>query len=324
MEIIKRPRRNRFSPTRRALIKETKFSAGQLIAPLFIKAGVNQKEPLPSLPGVFSFTADAALKECEELLKLGIGSVILFPIIDKNEKDHDGTKALSRSNHLAKAVQLIKKECPEMVIMVDIALDAYTSHGHDGLIDGSGYVLNDSTNDILADMSVLYGELGVDYVAPSDMMDGRVGKIRKHLDEKKLCNVGILAYTAKYSSAFYGPYRNTLDSTPTIGDKRGYQMDPCNVKEALLEASLDEEEGADMLLVKPALAYLDIIYRIQQTTSLPVGGFHVSGEFAMLKAAAEKGWMNYEKALQECITAIFRSGANFCITYGSKDLAKHI
>ncbi len=324
MEILKRPRRNRFSPARRELIKETRFSASQLIAPLFIASGEKRADPLPSLPGVFSFSPDRALVECETLLKLGISSVALFPIIDKKDKNGEGSKALDPKNHLAAAVQMVKKEFPEITVMVDIALDAYTSHGHDGLINASGHVLNDPTIEVLSKMAILYGELGVDYVAPSDMMDGRIGWIRKKMDEKHLLNVGILSYAAKYTSAFYGPYRDTLDSAPTLGDKKGYQMDPSNVKEALLEAALDEAEGADLLLVKPALSYLDIIYRIQEQTSLPVGAFHVSGEYAMLKAAAEKGWLSYEKAVLECMTAIFRSGASFCITYACKDLARNL
>jgi len=321
MELLKRPRRNRFSPSRRELIKETRFSVSQLIAPLFVKEGSYKVDPLASLPGVMSYSPDTLIKECESLLKLGLSTVALFPIVDKTAKDFNGSLAFNKNNHIARAVEQIKKEFPEMTVIVDIALDAYTNHGHDGLIDETGYVLNDPTVALLTEMSVLFGELGADYVAPSDMMDGRVGAIRKALDAKGLLNVGILAYTAKYASALYGPYRDTLDSAPILGDKKGYQMDPRNVKEALFEAELDESEGADLLLVKPALAYLDIIYRLQEITPLPVGAFHVSGEYAMLKAAAEKGWLSYEKAIQEVITAIFRSGASFCITYGAKELA---
>jgi porphobilinogen synthase len=322
MELQRRPRRNRFSPARRELIRETRFSPSQLIAPLFIVPGEKRKDPLSSLPGVFAFSPDMAVIECEELLNLGIGGVDLFPILSAHEKDPRGSKALDRFSPLAKATEEIKKNLPELTLMVDLALDPYTNHGHDGLLDPRGFVLNDETVEKLTEMAILYAELGVDYVAPSDMMDGRVGAIRRALDQQGHLNVGILAYTAKYASALYGPFRNTLDSAVKNGDKKGYHMDFCNAKEALLEAYLDEQEGADLLLVKPALPYLDIIYRIQEKTPLPVGAYHVSGEYAMLKAAAEKGYLVYEKALLETLTAIFRAGASFCLTYAAKEAAK--
>ena len=320
-ELIKRPRRNRKSPSVRTFIQETWLHPRDLISPLFIVDGERQMQPISSMPGIHRFSIDLLLKEVEELYRLGICAVDLFPYIPKERKDSQGSEAFKSNQLLYRAVAAIKKEIPEMCVMVDVALDPYTDHGHDGLLNEQGDVDNDSTLEALAQLSLMASEAGADVVAPSDMMDGRVRYIRKVLDRAGYTDVSILAYTAKYASSFYGPFREALDSSPK-GDKKTYQMNPGNVREALLEAALDEEEGADFLLVKPALPYLDVIAKMRECTNLPIGAYHVSGEYAMIMAAAERGWINGDRVLQETLLSIKRAGADFILTYGAKAFAK--
>lgn len=320
--IIQRPRRNRKSPAIRALIQETKLFPQSLIAPLFVVDGTQQKQPIHSMPGVFRFSIDLLVKEVIALYRLGIRAVDLFAAIDPAQKDPTGSEAIRADNLIQRTVRALKKEIPEMCVMVDIALDPFTNHGHDGVIDETGYVLNDATLEQLGKMSVMAAEAGADIVAPSDMMDGRVAYIRYALDQAGHINVGILAYAAKYASAFYGPFRDALNSAPKFGDKKNYQMHPANRREALREIALDECEGADMLLIKPALAYLDVICEAKKQTTLPLGAYHVSGEYSMVMAAAEKGWLDGDRVMAECLLSIKRAGADFILTYAARRIAE--
>lgn len=313
--MLKRPRRNRKTAAIRSLCQETILTPQDFIMPFFVLEGENRNETNPSLPGLFKLSADQIVKKAEDLHKKGVPGILLFPIVDAKNKDATGQNALDEKGILPKAIELIKKEIPSLCVMCDVALDPYTSHGHDGIIDESGYVLNDETVEVLAKLSLLFAKSGADFIAPSDMMDGRVAAIRKHLDKEKFQDVGILAYTAKYASSLYGPFRDTLKSHLQIGDKKGYQMDPRNIKEALREAALDEEEGADALIVKPALFYLDILSKIKESSHLPVCAYHVSGEYAMVLAAEEKGYIDAEKAFLESLICIKRAGADFIISY---------
>jgi porphobilinogen synthase len=269
------------------------------------------------MPGIYRYPLCHLLKEVESLVALGIPAVDLFTVVPSELKDPLGTEALNEKNLLCRAVRLIKSAFPELCVMVDVALDPFTDHGHDGVVDAAGQILNDETVQQLVGMSTLAAAAGADVIAPSDMMDGRVAAIRTGLDENGFQDCSILAYSAKYASAFYGPFRDALGSAPKFGDKKSYQLQSANVREALLEAELDVQEGADMLLVKPALAYLDIIYRLKETSNLPVGAYHVSGEYAMLLAAAEKGWIDADRALAESLIAIKRAGADFIFTYAA-------
>jgi porphobilinogen synthase len=313
--MLKRPRRNRKSPAIRSLCRETLLSPEDFIMPFFVLEGENRDETDPSLPGLYKLSIDHVIKKAESLHKAGVPGVLLFPIEDSSHKDETGSRALSSKGLLPRAVKLLKKELPSLHVICDVALDPYTSHGHDGIIDSKGHVLNDETVDLLTQMSLLFAESGADMIAPSDMMDGRVAAIRKHLDLSKLHDVGILSYTAKYASSLYGPFRDTLKSQLKLGDKKGYQMDPRNVREALKEAKLDEEEGADALMVKPALFYLDVLSKMKEATHLPVCAYHVSGEYAMVMAAQEKGYLQAEKAFLEALISIKRAGADFMISY---------
>ena len=322
--LIQRPRRNRKSPSLRELLTETRLHPSDFAAPLFIVEGTRQKQPIPHFPDVYRFSIDLLIQECRHIADQGIGSVLLFPSLSEEFKDAKGSIALDQENALHLAIHAIKAHLPDLTVMVDVALDAYTDHGHDGLIDETGYVLNDETIEALAQLSVSLSLAGADVVAPSDMMDGRVGCIRKALDDKGFSQVNILAYAAKYCSSFYGPFRSAVQSKLTIGDKKNYQLNPANVKEALLEARLDEEEGADMLLVKPALPYLDVLAKIKESTTLPVGAYHVSGEYAMLKAGGALGLFDYDKALFESMISIKRAGADFIITNGALDIASKL
>ena len=272
------------------------------------------------MPNVFRLSIDLALKECEELFKVGVRAVDLFTMIPTERKDSRGSEAVREGNLLQRAVRAIKAEIPEMCVMVDIALDPFTDHGHDGVIDSDGNILNDETLVILGMMSGLAAEAGADIIAPSDMMDGRVGHIRRLLDQNNFTNVSILSYAVKYASSFYGPFRNALNSAPKFGDKKTYQMNPANSREAALECNIDEWEGADMLMIKPALAYLDIIAKIRDQSDLPIAAYHVSGEYAMIMAAAQNGWIDGDRVLMESMMAIKRAGANFILTYGAKRL----
>lgn len=321
LDLTTRPRRNRKNTAIRSLVRETYLHPHQLVTPLFIIEGKNRREHIQSMPGIDRLSIDLLIKEVHVLYSLGIRAIDLFPVIPKEKKDPLGLEATKPDNLLIQAIKALKQEIPEMCVMVDVALDPFTSHGHDGLVNEKGQILNDPTLKVLAEMSVLAAQAGADVIAPSDMMDGRVGYIRKSLDREGFVDVSILSYAAKYASSFYGPFREALNSTPQFGDKKTYQMDPANQREALYEAALDEREGADMLLVKPALVYLDIISKIRQATSLPLAAYHVSGEYSMVMAAAEKGWLDANKVFMESLLSIKRAGADFILTYTAKRIA---
>jgi len=324
VDLTRRPRRNRRTAAIRDMVQETRLHPSDFVAPLFVLEGENQREAIPSMPGVERLSIDWIVKEVEALYQLGVRSVDLFPVIPQEKKDATGSEAIRPGNLLQQSVAAIKQAVPEMCVMVDVALDPYTDHGHDGLINEQGEIVNDATLDVLAKMCLFAAEAGADIVAPSDMMDGRVAAIRQALDLGGFSHVGILSYVVKYASAFYGPFRDALHSAPKFGDKKSYQMNPANWREALLEASLDEEEGADFLLIKPGLAYLDIVARVREQTTLPIGAYHVSGEYAMVKAAAEKGWIDGDKVMEECLTAFKRAGCDFIFTYAAKWMATRL
>jgi porphobilinogen synthase len=320
---ISRPRRNRKSDAIRRLVKENTLSSSDLIAPLFLKDGKGVIEPIHSMPGVFRYSIDELLKECQELYRLGIPCVSLFPAIEEKLKNSKASEAYNPDGLYQRAIKEIKNKLPELLIMTDVALDPYSCDGHDGLVDpNSGEILNDLTLEVLAKMSIVQAKSGSDILGPSDMMDGRVGFIRDAIDEENLTNVSIMSYSAKYASAFYGPFRDALNSAPKFGDKKTYQMDYANAREALREAYLDEAEGADILMVKPGLAYLDIIKAIRDNTTLPIAAYNVSGEYAMVKAAAEKGWIDGEKIMIEMLTSFKRAGSDMILTYFAKETAK--
>jgi porphobilinogen synthase len=320
---FRRPRRNRKSDAIRSMIRETQLLPQDLIHSFFVLEGENRREAVATMPRVDRLSIDLLIEESKRLMDRGIRSVILFPVIEKEKKDETGGEAVRPDNLLYQAIRELKKALPSLCVIADIALDPYTTHGHDGVVDGKGEVLNDETVVLLGSMAVMAARAGVDIVAPSDMMDGRVGYIRRSLDDAGFYNVSILAYTAKYASAFYGPFRDALSSSPKSGDKKGYQMDPANRREAVLECALDLEEGADMVMVKPALLYLDVICQIRSVSSLPVAAFHVSGEYSMIMAAGERGWLDISQALWESHLAIKRAGADMILTYASHILLDH-
>ena len=317
----RRPRRNRKTTAIRNLTRETRLHPAQLILPLFIIDGKNIKEEIKSLPGNFRMTLDHLLKEIEQALQLGINSIILFPGVAESLKDKTATYSYAENNFYLKAAQKIKTEFPNCHLISDVAMDPYSADGHDGLVE-NGKILNDETLPILAKMSIAQAQAGFDWLGPSDMMDGRIGFIRDSLDNAGYTDTGILAYTAKYASAFYGPFRDALDSAPKAGDKKTYQMDPANRFEAQIEAELDELEGADVLMVKPALHYLDVISDLKAGSNLPIAAYHVSGECAMLMAACQNGWLDFDTAMPEALTAIHRAGADMILTYFAKDFAR--
>jgi porphobilinogen synthase len=321
-ELLRRPRRNRLSPAIRGLVQESSLHPRHLVSPLFVVEGTNQKVPIDSMPDIYRYSLDLLVKEATELYQMGICAVDLFCYIPDEKKDVSGAEAIRSGNLIQQAVRLLKIEIPDLCIMVDIALDPFTTHGHDGILRDDGMVDNDLTLPVLAQMSVLAAEAGADIVAPSDMMDGRIAYIRKALDGAGFTNVGILSYAAKYASSLYGPFREALNSSPKKGDKKGYQMNPANAREALLECYLDELEGADMLLIKPALPYLDVIAKVRQATNLPVGAYHVSGEYSMVMAAAQRGWLDAEKVFYESLLSIRRAGADFILTYAAKQVVR--
>lgn len=318
--LLQRPRRNRKTKAIRALIEETHLRAQDLVAPFFLIPGPSREEAIPALPGVCRLTLDILISEAERLHAAGIPAIALFPVIGREEKDETASYALNEDGLIPTALQLLKQELPSLCVITDIALDPFTSHGHDGLIDSQGEVINDATVEILAQMALLHAQAGADIVAPSDMMDGRVVSIRKVLDAHKHHTVAILSYCAKYASALYHPFRSALDSQLKSGDKKGYQMNPANFREALREAQLDEIEGADMLMVKPALHYLDIISKIKEATHLPVCAYHVSGEYAMVMAAHEKGMLDAPSVFLEALLSIKRAGADFIFTYAAPQI----
>ena len=314
-----RPRRMRRNETFRALIRETTLSASQLIYPLFVMPGKNKREEIPSMPGVFRLSVDQLKKEAEECLLLGVQSVILFGLPEK--KDGVGSGAHAKDGIIQRAIKELKNKAPEMMVSTDVCLCEYTDHGHCGCLIGNT-VDNDATLEILAKTALSHAQAGADMVAPSDMMDGRVAEIRAALDENNFEMIPIMSYAVKYASAFYGPFRDAANCAPQFGDRRSYQMDPANSREALREATLDVEEGADILMVKPAVAYLDIISKLKDEFDLPIAAYHVSGEYAMIKAAAEKGWIDGDKVMAETLLSIKRAGADIILTYFAKDMAR--
>lgn len=322
-EIPHRPRRNRKSEALRSALAETYVAPKHLIYPLFLLSGSARQEEISSMPGISRFSLDHILKEIESCLKSGISIFALFPAVDTQLKDKWATYSYSQNNFYCLAIREIKKQFPEALIMTDVAMDPYSSDGHDGLVE-NGQIINDKTLPILGKMALAQAEAGADILGPSDMMDSRVGYIRNVLDENDFTQVSILSYSAKYASGFYGPFRDALSSAPKFGDKKTYQMDFCNVKEAIIEARLDEDEGADMLMVKPALAYLDVIKVLSQNTNLPIAAYQVSGEYAMIKAAAQNGWLDEKKIVAETLTAIRRAGASVILTYFAKQFAQQL
>ncbi len=321
MELTHRPRRLRRSESIRSLVRETSLRTDDLIFPVFVCQGEGQRQPIESMPGQYRFSVDELVKECRQIYELGIPAVNFFGY--STEKDDMATRSYDPEGLVQRAVRAVKEEVPELCVQTDIALDPYTEHGHDGLVV-DGEVVNDETVAVLCKMAVSHAEAGVDWVAPSDMMDGRVGAIRVALDDAGYSHVGILAYSAKYASCFYGPFRGALDSAPKKGDKKSYQMDPANGREALREIALDIEEGADVVMVKPALAYLDVIAAARHAFDLPIAAYNVSGEYGMLVAAAERGWVEREKAVLEILTSIKRAGADMILTYFAKEVAGYL
>lgn len=317
----RRPRRNRKSEAVRNLVQETSISVHDLIFPLFLIDGRNKKVEVNSMPGIYRFSKDTMLTEIESCLKLGIVSFDVFPAYQEDLKDSVASESYNPETFYLKALREIKKEFPEICLMSDVAMDPYSSDGHDGIVK-DGKILNDETLKILGRMSLAQADAGVDIIGPSDMMDGRVGFIRNILDENGYSDTSIMSYTAKYASAFYGPFRDALDSAPKFGDKKTYQMDYSNAKEALIEADLDLEEGADFLMVKPALSYLDVIKLLNDNYPIPIAAYNVSGEYSMIKAAAEKGWLDSDRAVLEILTSIKRSGAKIILTYFAKEFAQ--
>jgi porphobilinogen synthase len=323
MFISSRPRRNRQSEAIRSMIRETSLSAANFIAPLFVVDGKDLRIPISSMPGHARLSLDHLIKEVKELHSLGVNCVALFPAIEEKLKTPDAREAFNDQGLNARAIRAIKEAVPEMMVMGDIALDPYSSEGHDGLVNPkTGEILNDETLEVLARQALCEAKAGADILGPSDMMDGRVGVMRQALDESGFKNTLIMSYSAKYASGYYGPFREALDSAPKKGDKKTYQMDPANGTEAIREAALDEAEGADILMVKPGLPYLDVIYRLKQNFTLPIAAYNVSGEYAMVKAAAQNGWIDHDKVVLETLTCFRRAGADIILTYHAKEAAK--
>lgn len=326
--MLRRPRRNRRTAAIRAMATETHLSVDHLVQPLFLVDGESIEQEVPSLPGSFRMSTDVALRQIESCMKLGLTRFIAFPAVDDQLKDKTATYSYQPDNFYLQAARTIKKEFPECCLISDVAMDPYNVDGHDGYV-AEGEIQNDITLPILARMAIAQAEAGFDILGPSDMMDGRIAYLREALDSQGYTGTGIMAYTAKYASAFYGPFRDALDSAPTEADdiptdKKGYQMNPANKREALIEAALDTEEGADFLMVKPALNYLDVIHLLRENSQLPIAAYHVSGECAMLLAACRNGWLNYEQAMPETLLSIHRAGADVIITYFAKDYAELI
>ena len=320
---LRRNRRLRTSEVVRSLVRETILSPNDFLVPLFVVEGKGVKEEIASMPNYFRFSLDLLEKEVKELWNMGLKSVLIFVKVPDNLKDNAGTEALNAEGLMQRAIKTVKNAVPEMLVMTDVALDPYSSFGHDGVV-ADGKILNDDTTAILAEMSLSHAIAGADFVAPSDMMDGRVFEIRTLLEDEGFHNTGIMSYSAKYASAFYGPFRDALDSAPGFGDKKSYQMDPANREEAIRETLMDIEEGADIVMVKPGLCYLDIVRDIKNAVNVPVAVYQVSGEYAMIKAASEKGWLDHDAVMMEQLTAIKRAGANMISSYFAKDAVKLI
>ena len=316
-----RNRRLRQSPALRQLVSENQLTCNDLMLPLFIAEGTEVKDPIAAMPGCYRLSLDLLQEELKAVADLGIKAVLLFVKVDDALKDNKGTEAVNPVGLMQKAIRTVKATTPEMVVMTDVALDPYSSYGHDGIVE-EGKILNDPTVEVLSQMALSHALAGADFVAPSDMMDGRVLRIRSVLEEAGMVDTGIMSYSAKYASSFYGPFREALDSAPGFGNKRTYQMDPANRLEALTETLRDIEEGADIVMVKPGLAYLDIIRDIRENVEVPIAAYQVSGEYAMLKAAAEKGWLDHDTVMMEQLLAFKRAGANLITTYHAKEAAQ--
>lgn len=317
--MLHRPRRNRKSAVIRDMIQEHHLTPANLIFPLFVIEGQNQKTEVSSMPGIYRHSIDNLLREVESCMKLGLYAFDLFPNIEDSFKDKYATVSYKKDNLYLRAIEEVKKNFPEACVVTDVAMDPYSSDGHDGIVE-NGIILNDETLDILGKMALAHAEAGADIIAPSDMMDGRIGYIRGVLDENGFSHVSLMSYTAKYASAFYGPFRDALNSAPKAGDKKTYQMNPANSREALIEAQLDAEEGADFLMVKPGLPYLDIIKLLHDNFDLPIAAYNVSGEYAMLKAATRNGWLDEERAIMETLMSFRRAGATSILTYHAKEV----
>ena len=327
MELTYRPRRLRRTPALRSMVRENSLTASDFIYPLFVHEG-NDIEQIAAMPGANRWTLDGLVEEVIRAWNLGVRCVVLFPKVDDSLKTEGGEECFNENGLIPRAIRRLKKELPEMTIMTDVALDPYSIDGHDGIVSAEGIVLNDETIENLCKQAIVQAEAGADLIGPSDMMDGRVGAIRESLDDEGFENVGIISYTAKYSSAYYGPFREALDSAPRSltekpipKDKNTYQMDPANAREAITEAQLDEQEGSDILMVKPGLAYLDIIYRLRQESELPIAAYNVSGEYSMIKAAADKGWIDERSVVLETLLSFKRAGADLILTYHACDAA---
>ena len=319
----RRPRRNRKSETIRAMVEETSVTVSDLIFPIFLLEGSAKKSEVASMPGIFRLSTDFMLKEVEACLNLGVKAFDIFPAVEEHHKDKTATKSYDANFFYLRALREVKKQFPEACIMTDVAMDPYSSDGHDGLVK-DGKILNDETLEILGKMALAQAETGIDIIGPSDMMDGRVGYLRNVLDTNGFHEVSIMSYTAKYASGFYNPFRDALDSAPKFGDKKTYQMNPANKREALIEAQLDTEEGADFLMVKPALAYLDVIHILKEKSTLPIAAYNVSGEYSMIKAAAQKGWLDGDRVMSETLLSIKRAGADVILTYFAKEFAQQV
>ena len=318
---LRRNRRLRQSHAIRHLVRETIITPSDFLVPLFVVEGKGIKEAIPSMPNYYRYSLDLLAKEVKELWQMGLCGVLVFVKVPEALKDNAGTEALNPKGLMQRAVKTIKDACPDMLVMTDVALDPYSSYGHDGIVEGQK-ILNDETVEVLAEMALSHAEAGADFVAPSDMMDGRILTIREALEEAGYTDTGIMSYSAKYASAFYGPFRDALDSAPGFGDKTSYQMDPANRFEAVEEAHADVDEGADIIMVKPGICYLDIVREIKNEIDVPIAVYQVSGEYAMVKAAAEKGWLDHDAVMMEQLLAIKRAGANIIASYFAKDVVK--
>lgn len=321
--LLNRPRRLRRTESLRLMVQENQLTVNDLIYPVFVTEGENIKQEIPSMPECYRYSLDLLLLELQEVSSLGIKAIALFPVIDDKKKDNEGQESYNPDGLVQRTVKAIKEKIPQLTVITDVALDPYSPYGHDGIVK-NGEILNDETVEILVKMALSHAQAGADIVAPSDMMDGRIGAIRKGLDDEGWINTGILAYSAKYASAYYGPFRDALDSAPKFGDKKTYQMDYANGKEAIKEVALDIAEGADMVMIKPALAYLDIIRRVRDYTNLPVVAYNVSGEYSMIKAASQYAWIDEDKVVLETLTSMKRAGADLILTYFAKQVAQQL
>lgn len=318
---LKRNRRLRTNEAIRSLVRETIISPNDFLVPIFVVEGHGIKEEIASMPNYYRYSLDLLEKEVKDLWAMGLKSVLLFVKVPDHLKDNMGKEAINSNGLMQRAIKTVKNSCPEMLVMTDVALDPYSSYGHDGIVE-DGKIINDDTVEVLAAMSVSHAQAGADFVAPSDMMDGRILSIREALEDEGFIDTGIMSYSAKYASAFYGPFRDALDSAPGFGDKKTYQMDYANRFEAIKETEMDIDEGADIVMVKPGLCYLDIVREIKNEVDVPVAVYQVSGEYAMVKAAAEKGWLDHDAVMMEQLTAIKRAGANIIASYFAKDVVR--